>query len=42
MTGDNYLFILILFLLTLTGYLITTNKMTDKERDEMLSEDDWF
>jgi hypothetical protein len=42
MTGDNYLFILILFLLTLTGYLVTINKMTDKERDEMLSEDDWF
>ena len=42
MSGDNYLFILILFLLTLTVYLVTTNKMTDKERDEMLSEDDWF
>ena len=30
MTGDNYLFILILFLLTLTGYLVTTNIIKEK------------
>jgi len=38
MTSDNYLFIFILLLCTLTGYLIITNRVTPEERDEMLND----
>lgn len=42
MTSDNYLFIFIILLCTLTGYLVTTNKVTPKERDEMLNDEEMF
>lgn len=42
MTSDNYLFIFIILLCTLTGYLITTNNISDKDRDEMLNDEEWF
>lgn len=38
MTSDNYLFIFIILLCTLTGYLITTNNISNKDRDEMLND----
>jgi hypothetical protein len=38
MTSDNYFFIFIILLCTLTGYLITTNNISDKDRDEMLND----
>lgn len=38
MTSDNYLFIFIILLCTLTGYLITTNNISDKDRDEMMND----
>jgi hypothetical protein len=42
MTSDNYLFIFIILLCTLTGYLITTNNISNKDRDEMLNDKEWF
>lgn len=38
MTSDNYLFVFIILILVVTGYLIATNKITDEERDEMLND----
>jgi hypothetical protein len=38
MTSDNYLFILIILLLAITGYMIATSKITDEERDAMLND----
>jgi hypothetical protein len=38
MTSSNYLFIFILLLCTLTGYLVTVNSITPEERDEMLND----
>lgn len=42
MTSDNYLFIFIVLLCTLTGYLVTTNSISNKDRDEMLNDKEWF
>lgn len=42
MTCDNYLFIAIILILGVAGYLIATNKMTDSERDEMLNDEEMW
>lgn len=42
MTSDNYLFILIIALTVYTVYAIITNKVSDRERDEMLDSEDMF
>jgi hypothetical protein len=42
MTSDNYLFILIIFVLAITGYMIATSKITDKERDAMLNDEEMW
>lgn len=42
MTSDNYLFISIILLLAVTGYLIATNNITDKERDAMLNDEEMW
>lgn len=42
MTSDNYLFIFIILLFFATGYMIVTNKITDKQRNEMLSDEDMW
>ena len=38
MTSDNYLFISIILLLVVAGYMIATSKITDEERDAMLND----
>jgi 4-hydroxybenzoate polyprenyltransferase len=42
MTSDSYLFIFIVFLLAVTGYLIATNTITDEERDAMLNDEEMW
>lgn len=42
MTSDNYLFILIILLISATVYGIVTNKVTAEERDQMLDSEDMF
>ena len=42
MTWDNYLFIFIILLLVVTGYLIATNKVTDEECDAMLNDQEMW
>jgi hypothetical protein len=42
MTSDNYLFIFMIFLLAVTGYLIATNKVTDEECDAMLNDQEMW
>jgi hypothetical protein len=42
MTSDNYLFILIILLISVAVYGIVTNKVTAEERDQMLDSEDMF
>ena len=42
MTPDNYLFFFVVGVLVLTAYLLCTNKITPKERDEMLKDEDMW
>lgn len=42
MSGDEILFCFVVGLIVLTGWLISTNKTTPKERDAMLRDEEMW
>jgi len=42
MTVENYLLLIVIVFLVATIYMICTNSMSDKERDEMLNDEEMW